>query len=123
MTPDPADQRTVRPWVTKLARLMDTKFRIPVIGWRFGWDPIIGLLPVAGDTVTLLIGATMLLEARRLHLGPGVQLRMAGNLLIDWLLGLVPGVDLILDTVFRAHARNAAILTDAAEQRRTSSDR
>lgn len=41
-------QRTrVRPWVPKLARWMDSAFRLPGTGIRFGLDPVIGLIPGA----------------------------------------------------------------------------
>ena len=104
-------------WVSALADLMDTKYAIPGTGIRFGLDPIIGLLPIAGDTVTLAIGAAMLVESRRLGLGWGVAGRIAANLGIDWLVGIVPGFDLVFDTMYKAHTRNAElILRKAAEQ-------
>jgi len=112
----PSPSRTLRPWVPKLASLMDTRFRIPGLGIRFGLDPVIGLLPVAGDTITMLIGLAMVSEARRLGLGKRVMGRMVGNLALDWVLGLVPGLDLILDTAFKAHVRNARILAEASER-------
>lgn len=105
-------------WVSSLARVMDTKFKIPGTGVTFGLDPIIGLLPIAGDTITLLIGSAMLVEARRLRLGRGVSARICANLAVDWLLGLVPGLDLILDTVYKAHKRNAELLIRAAAEKR-----
>ena len=37
-----------------LAQLMDTMFRVPGLGWRFGLDPIIGLIPVVGDLVATI---------------------------------------------------------------------
>lgn len=103
-------------WVHTLAGWMDTKFKIPGTPIRFGFDPIIGLLPIAGDTVTLLIGAAMLFEARRLRLGWRVRLAIARNLLIDWLIGLIPLADIIFDTQFKAHAKNAALLERAANE-------
>lgn len=105
-------------WVSSLARVMDTKFKIPGTGVTFGLDPIIGLLPVAGDTITLIIGSAMLVEARRLRLGKRVAARICANLAVDWLLGLVPGLDLILDTVYKAHKRNAELIIRAAAEKR-----
>lgn len=119
MPKDRSDQPN-RPaaWVARLADLLDTRFTIPGTGITFGLDPIIGLLPIAGDTITLLIGAAMLLEVRRLRLGWGVGTRVCVNLVIDWLVGLVPGLDLVFDTMFKAHKRNAdLIIRKAAEKR------
>lgn len=106
--------RQVRPWVEKMARMMDTAYRVPGTKYRFGLDPIIGLVPVLGDTVTLVIGLGMLREARRLELGAGVMVRMVWNLALDWLVGLVPGLDIILDTAVKAHTKNARLLKEKA---------
>lgn len=106
--------RQVRPWVEKMAHMMDTAYRVPGTKYRFGLDPIIGLVPVLGDTVTLLIGLGMLREARRLELGSGVMARMVWNLVLDWLVGLVPGIDIILDTAVKAHSKNARLLKEKA---------
>ncbi|CAN5616144.1 hypothetical protein BH10ACI3_BH10ACI3_12950 [soil metagenome] len=35
-----------------LAFYLDDLFRIPGVGWRFGLDAIIGLVPNVGDTIT-----------------------------------------------------------------------
>jgi len=102
--------REVRPWVEKIAHTMDTAYRVPGTKYRFGLDPIIGLVPILGDTVTLIIGLGMLREARRLELGAGVMARMVWNLALDWLVGLVPGLDIILDTAVKAHTKNARLL-------------
>ncbi|MDP4610125.1 MAG: DUF4112 domain-containing protein, partial [Opitutales bacterium] len=40
--------------IEKLAELLDSKFTIPGTTIKFGWDAIIGLIPVAGDTLTVL---------------------------------------------------------------------
>ena len=48
MTPIDRDLARVR-W---LARVLDTRFRLPGTSIRFGYDPIIGILPGVGDTVT-----------------------------------------------------------------------
>ncbi len=109
-------------WVSALASVMDTKYTIPGTGIRFGLDPIIGLIPVAGDTVTLLIGAAMLLESRRLGLGWGVAGRICANLGIDWLVGLVPGLDLVFDTMFKAHKRNAELIIRRAAEKHGAAD-
>ena len=109
-----AKPREVLPWVDKLAHLLDTAWRVPGTKIRFGLDPIIGLVPVLGDTVTFVVGLFMLREARRLELGAGVKARMVWNLAVDWLVGLVPGLDIILDTAVKAHTKNAKLLKERA---------
>lgn len=109
--------REVRPWVSNMARLMDTAWRVPGTRYRFGLDPIIGLVPVAGDTATLVIGLGMLNEAHRLGLGRGVMARMAGNLALDWVVGLVPLLDIVMDTAVKAHTKNARLLHEHVSKR------
>jgi len=112
------DELTPRPWVAELAHLMDTKFRVPGTQIRFGLDPVIGLLPGIGDTVTLAIGAAMLGEARRLELGLGVEAKIIWNLVVDWFVGLIPGLDIILDTAVKAHTKNAKLIEQEAQKKR-----
>ncbi len=106
-----------RPWVTRMARVMDSRFRVPGTGIRFGLDPIIGLVPVVGDTLTMLIGLAMLGEARRMNAPASIHAKMVGNLALDWFVGLVPGIDIVLDTMVKAHTRNAALLHRLARER------
>lgn len=114
---------TPAPWVDSLASLFDTRFTIPGTSINFGLDPIIGLLPVAGDTVTLIIGSAMLVESHRLRLGWGTHARIVANLVVDWLLGLIPGVDIVADTMFKAHKRNASLLHERARAKHGSEPR
>ncbi len=92
----------------KLAHLLDSKYEIA--GIRFGLDALIGLVPVVGDTVTFALGALIVWDAVRLGARAAVVARMLLNLTIDWLIGLVPGVDLILDVLFKANRKNAELL-------------
>jgi len=39
----------------QLARLLDTKFRVPILGWRFGLDSLMGLVPGVGDAATHVV--------------------------------------------------------------------
>lgn len=50
----------------RLARLMDSRFRIPGTGIRFGLDPILGLVPGLGDAAAALPALYILFEARRM---------------------------------------------------------
>jgi len=99
----------------KLARALDSQFEIA--GFRFGWDAIVGLVPVAGDVATMLIGLYPLLIARKHNLGKFVQTRMATNLLIDWAVGSVPLVGDVFDATYKAHLKNLVLLERAAERR------
>ncbi len=58
--------------IRKFSYLMDSAFRIPVIGFRFGLDPIIGLIPGAGDLVSTAFSAYIIYLATRFRLPPQV---------------------------------------------------
>lgn len=44
-------------YAEKLVSIMDDKFKIPFVNFRFGLDPIIGLIPFGGDVITFLISS------------------------------------------------------------------
>ena len=48
-----------------LADFLDTKYRIPGLGYRFGWDSILGLIPGIGDAVAGLMSVYLIWGARR----------------------------------------------------------
>lgn len=93
-----------------LAHLMDRAFKVPGTNWRFGLDGIIGLAPGLGDMVGSLIGGYSIFIARELGAPATIQLRMAMNLAIDGLVGLVPFAGDLFDFAFKAHTRNQALL-------------
>lgn len=105
-----ADETAALVRARRLADLMDRQYRLPGTNIRFGLDPIIGLLPVVGDTATAIISAYPVVEAIRLNARKRTILRMALNLGIDWLIGLVPLLDLVLDVAFKANVKNLRLL-------------
>lgn len=94
----------------RLAHGMDTRFRVPGTGIRFGWDAVLGLVPILGDTAALAPAGWILLEAHRMGVPAGVKARMAANLGIDWAVGLVPLLGDALDVGFKSNRRNVALL-------------
>ncbi|OWV72682.1 hypothetical protein ATY76_07665 [Rhizobium sp. R339] len=96
----------------RIARLMDTAVRLPVLGVRIGADSVLGLLPGVGDIATSLIGLYILNEARRLGVPNHKLARMAVNLGIDAAGGTVPLVGDLFDVYFKSHRRNVGIILD-----------
>ena len=97
--------------LTLLSHLMDRAFRVPGTNWRFGLDPLIGVIPGLGDLLGSMVGAYSLFIARQLGAPASVQLRMLMNLAIDGVVGLVPFVGDLFDFAFKAHSRNALLLS------------
>jgi uncharacterized protein DUF4112 len=95
---------------TVIANLLDQAFRIPGTKYRFGLDPVLGLLPGAGDLITAVLGAYGVIVARQLGAPKHVQLRMLMNLGIDALAGTVPVIGDLFDFGFKAHIRNRVLL-------------
>ena len=98
-----------------IANAMDAKFDIA--GMKFGFDAIIGLVPVAGDAVSFAIGLFPIYVARKHGLGKIVIGRMMANLGIDFVSGLIPFAGDALDVLFKANLMNLKLLEDALAKR------
>ena len=104
----------------RLADWMDTRFRIPGTEIRFGLDGLLGLVPGIGDGVLALPALYVVARARGMGAPTHLQARMAGNVLLDLLIGAVPLVGDVFDVGFKANTRNVRLLREhigrAAEQ-------
>jgi hypothetical protein len=91
-------------------RMLDSAFRVPGTNFRFGWDPIIGLIPWAGDLATALMSCALIVGAHQMRVPPVVQLRMLVNVAIDVVIGIVPVFGDIADVFWKSNAKNLALL-------------
>lgn len=107
MTPD-HERRLAR--LEKLAEMMDSRYRIPLTGIRFGWDAILGLVPGLGDVAALGPAGFIFLEAHRMGAPQGTKVRMMANTGLDLVVGIVPLVGDMLDVGIRSNRRNVALL-------------
>lgn len=96
--------------VENLANWMDAGFRVPVLGIRFGWDSILGLVPVVGDLISALPSLWILTEAHRMGVRRGTLLRMIANTGADVVVGSVPIIGDLADVALKANRRNVALL-------------
>ena len=94
----------------RLAFYLDDLFRIPGVGWRFGLDALVGLIPNVGDTLTLLPSFYILLSGVRYGVPKITLLRMALNLGIDYVIGAIPFLGDAFDFVWRANDRNMNLI-------------
>ena len=104
------DPHSVRRRVEALEKLLERMFVIPGITRPVGLDVILDLVPIAGSTAAAALGAYMAWEARNLGMSKWHVARMAGNVGVDWLLGLIPWVGAIPDFLFRSNTRNLRII-------------
>lgn len=99
-----------------LAKVLDTTVKVPGTSLYIGLDPLLGLIPGVGDALANLIGTVILGLAARLRIPRIVLARMSLNLLINGSVGAIPIAGDLFSVWFRSHARNAALLREAATQ-------
>lgn len=90
----------------RLTRLMDDQFKVPFINFRFGLDPVIGLIPWAGDIVSFAISILILSSIVRNGMPFWLIVRMVLNSVLDLLIGGVPVLGGIADFFFKANRIN-----------------
>lgn len=96
--------------VAALAVLLDSAFVIPGTSVRVGLDPLVGLIPAAGDAISAAASLYIVYEGWRLGATRGQVGAMLCNVAIDALAGVVPGLGDVVDLAFKANMRNLAIL-------------
>lgn len=106
----PLDRQAEIARLDRLADLLDSRFRVPVVGWRFGLDSLLGLIPGVGDVAALGPAAYLIYQAHRLGADKGTIGRMTANAGIDFVIGGVPLVGDAFDVVFKANRRNIELL-------------
>lgn len=106
--------------VTKLAEWLDSRFTIPGTKIRFGLDPIISLIPGAGDWMAGIISAYFILLGAHADLPPAVLWRMGFNVLVDIVIGSVPLLGDLFDVGWKANNRNAELLEEYRRDAKTT---
>jgi hypothetical protein len=97
--------------IERIGRIMDSAFRLPVIG-PIGLDAALGLFPVAGDAISAAISLTLIARSLRYGVPREIIARMLANVLVDTLVGAVPLVGDLADIWFRANERNVNLLRE-----------
>ena len=103
--PDSVDEAAVQR-MRFVARLLDDSIRLPGTKFKIGLDPIIGVLPVAGDAVAAALSGYIILESARLGVSYLTLLRMLANVGVDFAVGSVPLVGDVFDAAWKANVRN-----------------
>src|SRR5271167_1708312 len=104
------------PFIRFVSRLLDTFFVIPGTRIRFGIEPIIGLIPIFGDQMTSLMSAALLYRSVQHRLPKIALVRMALNILINAVVGMVPLFGDIFVLWYKPNIRNYKILQRYAGQ-------
>ena len=93
-----------------LSHLLDNAIPIPGTKYRIGLDPILGVIPGGGDTITGAMGAYIVVEAAKMGLPRKVIGQMVGNIVFDSLAGIVPILGDLFDVGWKANVKNIALL-------------
>ncbi|MDJ0595250.1 MAG: DUF4112 domain-containing protein [Pleurocapsa sp. MO_226.B13] len=94
----------------RISRILDNAIPIPGTKIRFGLDPILGLLPGGGDTITGGISAYIVVEAARMGVPREVLGKMVANILLDSFAGTIPVLGDLFDVGWKSNIKNIALL-------------
>ena len=111
ITPDGYAPRLKR--LRQLSRLLDNIVNIPGTKVGIGLDPIIGLLPLCGDVLGLLLSSYIIIEAAQLGVSTATLGRMVVNVIIDSLVGAIPLLGDLFDFAWKANNYNIILLEEA----------
>lgn len=116
-----ARQRVLKPTTIQIERelevlgqIMDDRFRIPVLGWRFGLNAIIDLIPEFGDIATTIVALYILVAAVRYRVPKITLLRMGLTIAIYFVVGMVPFLGYLFDVWWKPNVRNLNLLRERA---------
>ncbi|MEL6674850.1 MAG: DUF4112 domain-containing protein [Bacteroidota bacterium] len=108
---DPKIQR-----IKTLAWVLDAQFRIPFTDIRFGIDPILSLIPLAGPIATFVVSAFLVYSMQRNGASSKVFLLMLWNILLDVIMSSFPVVGSLFDVGYKANNRNVDLLLEHYEE-------
>ena len=104
--------------LSAFASLLDDIFRLPGTSFRFGIDPIIGLIPGVGDLLTS-VGSFLIVLAGWQRGIPRVTIaRMLANIALDTILGSIPIVGDVFDAAWKSNRMNLTLLQGATQEPR-----
>ena len=103
-------------WVEKIAYLLDERFRIPGTNFRFGLDPLMNFIPIAGDLSGFAISAALILTMSRNGASSKIVALMTINAFVDVVLGGIPILGTFFDFYYKANSRNIRLLKEHYEE-------
>ncbi|WP_341527984.1 DUF4112 domain-containing protein [Nostoc sp. UHCC 0302] len=96
----------------QMSRLLDNLVTIPGTQVGIGLDPIIGLIPIGGDFLGVMLSSYIILEAARLGASRATLGRMVLNIIVDGLVGSIPLLGDFFDFAWTANTHNIKLLEE-----------
>jgi hypothetical protein len=93
-----------------LSHFWDNALRIPGTKLRVGLDSVMGMLPLGGDIIGIVLSCYILFHAIRLQVPKELLMQMVANAIIDGAGGIIPVFGDLFDTLWKANTRNVDIL-------------
>lgn len=105
-------------WVDRITKVMDSKFRVPGTKFRFGLDPILGLVPGLGDATSVAVSGTLIYYMAKHGVSRKVIIMMMGNVALDAVFGSIPIIGNVFDFFFKANQKNVRLLKRHYEEKK-----
>jgi len=102
-----------------LARARQTAYRLDFclfnfLGFRFGWSSVIGLVPAVGDGLDMLLAFNLIRRMSGVEGGlpNSVKVHMVINMIIDFLVGLIPFIGDLADAAIKCNSKNVRVFEE-----------
>jgi hypothetical protein len=99
-------------WLETTAKLLDSQFSIPGTKFKFGLDPLLGLIPVLGDASTFILSGIMIVYMARYGVSRKVLILMVLNIMLDAVVGGIPLLGNVFDFIYKANDKNMRLLRE-----------
>lgn len=88
-------------------------------GLRFGWSSVIGIIPAIGDVADMLLALIVFRTCCQVEppLTAATRTKMQMNIVIDFVLGLVPFLGDLADAAFKCNTKNVVLLEAELRER------
>lgn len=107
-SPDSKQAKLVH--LRQISNVWDRAIGIPGTKWRVGLESLLGLMPIGGDAVGLVLSGYILWHAVQFNLPRSVLIRMVFNVVIDAVVGSIPLLGDLFDTTWKANTKNVNLL-------------
>lgn len=97
-------------WIERASTLLDNKFTIG--GFKFGLDPLLNLIPYAGQFVAFGMSLALVVVMLRNGAGSKVAVKMLLNVFTDAILGSIPLIGYAFDFFNKANKKNVRLLKE-----------
>ena len=114
LTKEDRKQIEIEESLESLSKYLDDWIKIPIVGWRFGLDALIGLIPNVGDSLTSLASFYILIAGVRYGVPKITLVRMAFNIGLDYLVGTIPVIGDAFDLFWKSNKQNMDLIRERA---------